>query len=205
MNYIGILLPAASLIILLFHKDRRDQFDNIFALFLLYTVLNESISLFLSTQIKLKVDSLYNIYSLAAFLFFISMFKTKIRLASARRGVNFASAGLIFFFLLDSFLVGNFFEMLHFHTYVVGTILLIGVIAYHFMTVLESEEIIYFYKLRSFWVSLGLLLFYVPFTPLIVCLNYEVIKPDTAIKIIIILNFIMHISFWIGYLRKSES
>jgi len=205
MPYIGLILPATSLIILLLSKVKRDIFDNIFAIFLLYTIVNESISLILQSFSDLSPLVLYNIYSIVAFLFFISMFRAKIRSTGVRLGLFIAMAGLTLFHVVDSWFTGDYLTSFHYHTFVAGTIILLLTIVYYFTSLLESEEIIIFYDLRPFWVSLGLLSFYIPFTPLMVCMNLNIMDGESINKIIEVLNIIMHIGFWIGYTRKSTS
>lgn len=93
-----------------------------------------------------------------------------------------------------------------------GGLLLLVLLIYYFIQLSGSDAIIYFYRQLSFWVLLGLLIYYVGSIPFYGMFNYLVRNARPVhfmyTKIVYILSIGMYILFIIGLLwpkRNSES
>jgi len=149
-------------------------------------------------------DFIYNIYSLVIYILYIQLTNILINSVMIKKVLNYFSIVLMLFFLTDNLWSRNFFSELQMNTYFLGAIFLIISIAGYLYEIINTDKIVIFYKLRSFWVSMGLLLFYVPFIPVIVCFNYKLLSIDIRNILILSLNFIMHFCFIISFLCTKK-
>ena len=204
IEVISLILPLASLIAVDFYSQKKDRFDYAVIAFLIATIFVETCSLVMSSFVDYSRQVLYNVYSLIVFLLFIKLFQSLIHARRLKLIFKWAPVVLIFIFILDSVLNDNITTALQILTYISGAITLVSLVSAYLIQLLQSDQVIEFYISKHFWVSLGLLLFYIPFIPVIICLNYALSDASLLLKIIIALNVIMHACFLIAYLWASK-
>lgn len=204
IQYIGMLLPAVTLIFSMLLVDKPDRYDIFFRYILIYIVCTETLGNVVSEYDGYSNDFIYNIYSLVIYILYIQLTKMLIKSVVFKKILNYFSIILIFFFIADNLWNRNFFSELQMNTYFLGAIFLIISVAGFLYEIINTDKIVIFYKLRSFWVSLGLLLFYVPFIPVIVCFNYKLLSIDIRNILTLTLNFIMHFCFIISFLCTKK-
>lgn len=205
MQYIGILLPITTLIFSLLMGDKPDRYDMFFKCILIYIICTETLGYALPRYSGFSNNFIYNIYSLVIYILYIQLTNMLINSDMIKKVLNYFSIVLLLFFLADNLWNRNFFSELQMNTYFLGAIFLIISIAGYLYEIINTDKIVIFYKLRSFWVSLGLLLFYVPFIPVIVCFNYKLLSIDIRNILILSLNFIMHFCFIISFLCTKKN
>lgn len=105
--------------------------------------------------------------------------------------------GLMVFFIIDNLIQRDFFTNFQFHTYLVSTLILIYIVTVILLQIMKSDIIHEYLRSKSFWISLGLLLFYVPFLPVIITFEFMVVNFE--IKNIITLFLIMVMNFCFIY------
>jgi hypothetical protein len=203
-QYIGILLPVSTFIFSLLLVDKPDSYDKFFRYILIYIICTETLGKIIPMYSDISNDFIYNIYSLVIYILYIQLTNILINSVMIKKVLNYFSIVLMLFFLTDNLWSRNFFSELQMNTYFLGAIFLIISIAGYLYEIINTDKIVIFYKLRSFWVSMGLLLFYVPFIPVIVCFNYKLLSIDIRNILILSLNFIMHFCFIISFLCTKK-
>jgi hypothetical protein len=87
----------------------------------------------------------------------------------------------------------------HAFTFVVGAVFLLVLTLFHFHQLLNSDEVLIVKHKLSFWISTGLLLFYMGMIPLIFLIEYASIENINIIIILISLNLILYSLYIIGF------
>lgn len=107
------------------------------------------------------------------------------------------------FALVD--LEGYFFNSF---SYMVANILMLAHIMRYFYQLSKNDRILFFYKERMFWVSLGLLIFWLGALPLFGIFNYLVINYPKVFTIyynvVLLFNFIMYTCFLISFIWAAK-
>jgi len=171
---------------------------------MIFIVCTETLGYVVYEYIGFPNNFIYNIYSLVIYILYIQLTNMLVKSVLLKKVLNYFSIILILFFLADNLWNRNFFTELQMNTYFLGAVFLIISVAGYLYEIINTDKIVIFYKLRSFWVSMGLLLFYVPFIPVIVCFNYELLNDNIRHILTLSLNFIMHFCFIISFLCTKK-
>ena len=204
IQYIGILLPFTTFIFSLLMGGKPDRYDLFFRYILIYIICTETLGYVIPGYSGFSNNFIYNIYSLVIYILYIQLTNMLVKSVMLKKVLNYFSIVLLLFFLADNLLNRNFFSEMQMNTYFLGAIFLIISIAGFLYEIINTDKIVIFYKFRSFWVSLGLLLFYVPFIPVIVCFNFELLNENIRLILTLTLNFIMHFCFIISFLCTKK-
>ncbi|MBK9257138.1 MAG: hypothetical protein IPM42_16800 [Saprospiraceae bacterium] len=199
-QYIGLVLPGITLLVSWWLGIKNNRFDVFFRYILLFIIFTEALGSIVQKHTTLSNHWVYNVFTLLIFVLFIRLFYTHTHSAKWKKLMMAFSFLLVLIFLADNLWNQSLFSELQIFTYLSGAVFLIISISGYLYEMIDSDRIIYFYKLRSFWVSLGLLLFYVPFIPILVGSNYQLFDFNVRFILIISLNIIMHICFITSYL-----
>ncbi len=203
-EYIGIILPAITLLTAIWRGSSSFSFDVFFRYILCYIMVNETLGIIVQLYTPYSNFFLYNIYSFIIFILFIQLFYRHTNSVKWKKRMNVFSVLLVLIFIAENLYLRNLFTEMQFYTYIPGAIFLILTVSGYLYEIIDSDRIIYFYKLRSFWVGMGLLLFYVPFIPILVSYNYELFDLNVQTTLILSLNIIMHVCFIISYLWAEK-
>lgn len=204
-QYIGILLPVITFIFSLLLVDKPDSYDKFFRYILIYIICTETLGEIIPMYSDISNYFIYNIYSIVIYFLYIQLTSILIKTVVFRKVLNYFSIMLILFFVADNLWNRNFFTEIQMNTYFLGAIFLIISVAGFLYEIINTDKIVIFYKLRSFWVSMGLLLFYVPLIPVIVCFKSELLNVDIRFILTLTLNFIMHFCFIISFLCTKKN
>ena len=156
-QYIGILLPVSTFIFSRLLVDKPDSYDKFFRYILIYIICTETLGKIIPIYSDISNDFIYNIYSLVIYILYIQLTNMLIKSAVFKKVLNYFSIILILFFIADNLWNRNLFTDLQMNTYFLGAIFLIISVAGFLYEIINTDKIVIFYKLRSFWVSLGLL------------------------------------------------
>lgn len=177
-----------------------------FYLYLTFTFLIE-----LSVNIKVNIfkerpNILYNFYMPFCFIIYYQMYKEQIH------DVFIKKISLIFIFLIlalaafEAILFVNVLNDYFKLTYYIGTGMLLYLIFHYLKQTLIKEENEEIFHNNFFWISLGLLLFYLPFLPLFFTVNVTAaIRPDIYFYIVLFLNLLMHLFFNLAFIWKKKN
>ena len=176
-----------------------------FIILLWYTSINEILVIFHFREIS-KFNSLtYNIYNVINFTYLFFLFKYYL---SNRKNKVLVTIFLIMYLLV--FLINGFFEnyLTDFQRlpYILAALFLIITIVLYFIEVLNSEKVLFANKSLIFWISVGLLIYFVGIIPFRFLRNYYEYLTDATIYFLVIfsLTVIMNICFIIGFIWSNK-
>ncbi len=93
-------------------------------------------------------------------------------------------------------------------SYMVANLLLLAHILRYFHQLSKNDRILFFYKERMFWVSLGLLIFWLAALPFFGIFNYLLLNYPSVhlfyFKVVLILNYIMYTCFLISFIWAAK-
>lgn len=195
-----LLLPFLSLVFSLFLNRNKTEYDMYFRLVLGYMFFNEVVGSIIGFFTKLSQIPVVNIYTiifpLLNFLLYYKITNSDI----VKKRIKLLSAGLLIFYLIDNLIYRNFFSDFQYHTYVVSTVILIYIIAIILLQIMESEIIQEYQRSKSFWISMGLLLFYVPFLPIMIAFKFMILNSEIRYMVNLLLIFVMNSCFIVASL-----
>ncbi|WP_299335430.1 hypothetical protein [uncultured Psychroserpens sp.] len=146
---------------------------------------------------------LYNIYSYLAIgmigIFYSNMMSTKTSKIIIRTVIiTYSLFVLIFFTITDAFFTSSLpYDMIF------GTIIICIYVILYFIELMRNDEILEFYKLPSFYVSIGLLMWYICVMPLFIYDGYFKAINTNFIKfrylLLLIINIFTYLCFAFGF------
>lgn len=104
----------------------------------------------------------YNIYIIVSFLFFFYWF---FRVLQNKR-VFYWVLFIYFVSVIISISVESFTDEMYHTTLYVGTLLILFLAVLYYWALLEKQEAVNFLRLQPFWITTGLLIFYIGFLPI---------------------------------------
>jgi hypothetical protein len=186
------------------YKKIRHSFWKIFPLYLVFVVLAEQTGNYLRLHYPLEVNvHFYSYFEIPVeFVFFFTLF----RLADKRNRYNWISL-----LCMGTYLACWLVEILlkkpiffYYFSYTVGNLLLLILILRFFIRLVTSDGIITFKRNMLFWVSLGLLIFYLGSFPYFALVEFMANKyPDliyTYKDITYFLNCFMYLMFTFSFI-----
>lgn len=152
---------------------------------------------------------LYNIFTIYQFFVLVSFFRSKLQSQAVKRVLKVL---LVLFLLISVF--SNFWFDWYFTSHspvilITGSLILFASIGCYYLEILRSDKILYFYKLLPFYISVGVLVFFLCVTPLFIYSTYFKSSNGTYIllhKVILYTtNTFMYGFFIYGFLRCSRT
>lgn len=183
-----------------FWKNYKNTNLWIFLPFLIYSFIHELISFLFVEVFRYNPRPLVNVYIVISFLVYIYWFDKILNLRYWKWII-----GLIYLvtFLYDLFDHG-FSNQLFKTGLLIQAIMILSFSVIYFIRLLNDNKVVYYQKIPEFWIILGLLTFYIAFTPLFLVTGkgYNiVIAYYTAINI---LNFILYTCYILGFYATSR-
>jgi lysylphosphatidylglycerol synthetase-like protein (DUF2156 family) len=198
-DWIIFLGPLLSLICSVIFQKHKTNIDVYLRLTFALMLLTELLGFILSRFTEYINYFLYNSYTLALFLLFLTVYYSMNKSTRWKNYILLMATGLILFFIWDNFYTHRFFDKLQYKTFILGCVFTIICTLQYLFKFLQSEEIYSFYKSRSFWFSCGMLVFCIPFIPMMI--SYEFLLLDMRILNTLrsLLIVFMHICFIISF------
>lgn len=198
-TWIIFLGPLFSLISSAIFQKQKTDIDLYLRLTFALMFLTELVGYYLAWYTTYSNYFLYNLYTLVQFILYLLVFHSMNNSTRWKNYIKIMIIGLILFFALDNFILGSFFEKLQYKTYILGCFFTVICTIEYLMRFLKSDEIYIFYRSRSFWFSCGMLVFCIPFIPIII--SYEFLLLDLQIlnTLRTVLIVFMHICFIISF------
>jgi len=206
MNYIGVLIEVITVIIGFFYiKKIKNTVYVEFIYLLMYVAINEIIAFILVVNFNFPNDFLYNIYDIITVLFYLYFYRAIIKNKKTKKLINYFSLLFIvsyvleYFFLKFNLLTDNASYSPHF-----GSVLIIIVLILFLFEIINNEKIVFnLYKSIIFWISIGLLLFYVGSIPIFI--SKEIMSYNITYQYILFgLNLIMYGCFILGFILSKK-
>ncbi len=207
MSYLSLLILllelCAALTASFYWKKYNGTKERYFVYFLWITLLVEVSGSILGRGYAINTYPLYNIYMVASFLFYFYWYHSIL----IRRGLR----DIIIFFALV-FTVIALWSMFtqswseyHKYTFVSGAMFTLVCTIFHFWQLLYNDEVLVIRHKLSFWISTGLLLFYMGMIPFMLLSNYfDFVSSLYYIVTIISLNVILYGCYTLGFLWTKE-
>ncbi len=193
--FLVLLFPLLSFIISVFFNRNKTVYDLYFSLGLGYMFINELLGFiagYYRTIYQLPFANLYSlIFPILIYLLFYKISNSE----SVKKQIKILSIALFVFFIIDNLIYRNFITDLQFHTYLVSTVILIYIIGKNLLQIMESDIIEEYQRSKSFWISMGLLMFYVPFIPIIFAFKFMLLNPEVRNVLNLLLIFVMNFCF----------
>lgn len=113
-----------------------------------------------------------NIYSIVSYLFYINYFKLYLSTKKSIKILNLVSIVFLVVSLLEIFFSDGFFIKFMPISNIVGTLLVFLSIAFYYLELLKSDQILQVQKNLPFYISVGALIFHLCTTPLFLYSSY---------------------------------
>jgi hypothetical protein len=150
---------------------------------------------------------LYNLYHSINFPFLFILYRTYIKNEKQRKAIGvFIPIYLVFFF--GNIFFQNYFTQIQTIPFIIGALFTIISILFYFLEILNTDKVLKVSENLLFWISIGLLLYFVGKIPLRIVKNYwkEISNYQSYYIVEYILSIIMNICFIIGFIwsRKDK-
>ncbi|MFC5048776.1 hypothetical protein [Aquimarina hainanensis] len=203
---IGTFIQFVSAIFSSFYFYKyKNSILKFFSFLLWYTFLNELLGIFIADFISRFNALIYNIYHIINFLFLFIIYKKTIKNIKLKQYIKY-----FLLIYLIAFFINGFYEnyLIEFQTipHIIGASLMLITIGFYFVELLNSEKVLNINRYLLFWISVGLLIFFVGNIPFRVVRNYYADLPGISILFLIniVLTIIMNICFIIGFICSSK-
>lgn len=141
-----------------------------------YVVINDTIAAYYSEHVCKYNASFYNIFQLVSFTLYLSIFKDAIKSLQFKKIISFFIVAYYVAFFIN-ILISNFKEIYFSFSYVFGALFIITSIIMFYSEILNSDKIININKMLIFWVSIGLLVSFLPNIPFYIIRKYYIDSP----------------------------
>lgn len=184
----------AALTAIFFWKNYKNTILWIFIPFLVYSFLNELSVLIINFELGIKTRPFYNVFTMLSFFVYLYFFDRLLKLKSIKYIVILIFALAVIYDII----VFDFTKLYKASLFTVSFMILIFSVTY-FVKLLKSDEVINYKKIPEFWIILGLLLFYMAFTPLLAVTGIGYGVTNAYYIAINILNYILYCCYIIGF------
>jgi hypothetical protein len=153
-----------------------------------------------------------NIYSIISYLFYINYFKWYLSSKSSIVILNRVSVVFLIVSILEIVFSGEFFIKFMPISNILGTLLVFLSIAFYYLELLKSDQILQVQKSLPFYVSVGALIFHLCTTPLFLYSSYYSNSIDPSFvslyrQVIFGINYLLYSIYIAGFLiclRKKD-
>ena len=193
---INIIIPCITLGVSLFTPGVSLECDRMFRLILSLSVITEILGALFQNEFQDINNITYNIYIL---LLFLSYFYLYFLLNKKNLSRGLLNAGLfIAVWIGERIYLRNLQLTYFFFAYSAGTLLLLSNVYVYITDRLNAPDIADIERSRYFWISIGILVFYIPFLPVFLGVKYALIDMLVFRGIVLLLQLLMHASYIVG-------
>ncbi len=224
INLVEIVAAIAGTIYITRYREEKQS--RYLIIFLWLTILMELtlgwlpagvyfLELFSSLKDTMFEDNIwvYNSYDIISFVFYFLFFSSLKELQKVRVISVLLSVSFVIFAVLNLYFSGNFFTEPSSLNFLIGSIFILLHIIYFFFQILQSEQILDFYKIIFFYVAIGTLVFHLSVSPILIYSKYfsNAKSPEFVQIYKIILsaaNIFLYTCYTIGFmvcLKKNKS
>lgn len=197
------VIPFMTFMISVFFNRNKTPVDTVFSIMTGYIFLTEVLGSIVGRYLHFDNFFIYNFYCLFFPLINFRIFSMLSKSAPRKKLIKTLSFVLILIFIGENIIFKNLFTEIQYHTYLISLIFLIYIISVHLLEIMESDIIHDFYRSKSFWISTGLLLFSVPFLPMMIAFKFMTLNFEIRMVVTSILIIAMHSCFIVASLRTK--
>lgn len=191
----NIIFPCITLGVMLFTPGVSKHLDRVLVAILCASIAADTLGWFINSM-QLPNYFIYNLYIPVIFILQHYLFFKLRQLGT--KVFYLSSLTLIFTWLFEVISLHGVNHNLIFFTYVLGALILLINVYGYIMYILNSADVVKIEQSRYFWISIGILLFYIPFLPVFMGVKYSLIHPLLFRGIVVFLQVLLHTSFIIG-------
>lgn len=203
----AILMEFVSAIVGTFYYSKYKDSPLKFLIFLLwYISINDLLGTYLADSGIVRHNAiLYNIYHIINFTILFLIYRNFLKNKKVKLLIN-----LFILIYISSFIINGVFEnyLIKFQTipYIIAASFMIITITFYFIELLNSIKVLNTNKNLLFWISVGLLIFFVGNIPFRIVRNYYADLADISILFLIniILTIVLNICFIIGFIWSDR-
>lgn len=148
---------------------------------------------------------LYNLVSTAEFVFYAYYFTQVILGEKVKNKIYYSMYGILIICLINIFLIQGI-NNFHTYSYALGCTLMVTLSIFYFYQLFKSSAHIDLLREPSFWITTGIIFFYVSSLSIFGMLNYISILPkivrNSLQKIVLLINAFLYFLFIISFLCK---
>ena len=173
--------------------------------FLWYMFLNEILGTLLREVFEVRTHLNYNIYGLINYTYFLLVYRNNIKNITSKKIIS----GFILCFMLlhgiDLF-IENYHTQAQTFPNVIASLFLMTAILFYFIQIINSKKVHFIYKDILFWISVGMLLYYLSNTPYRIIRNYYQRLSQSYIMLLTnhCLAIIMYLCFCVGFIVSKK-
>lgn len=199
---IPVLELVAAIVATLYFKKYKQSSEKYFLYFLWFTFFIAALGAVLKPYYPIIMSWVFSFFSFLSMIFYFywyyKILKSKYLKITV---VIFASVFTLITTL--AYILPNELKNQG-YAIIIGSICILILTLFHFYQLLNSDEVLVIKHKLSFWISTGLLLFYVGIIPLVLLTKTLVIKPLSHILILISLNLILYGCYVIGFIWTKK-
>lgn len=158
---ISIIPPLICLLVIIFlYKKLHPKWLRLFIYYMVLTIAVEAITTFYSQYFKKSNHFIVNIYLPLSFCFYFFIFYKAFETKKNKILCSVACIIYLLFFVCDITFIEGFYSF-NSYSYSLGSILIVFCCLLYFMWLFTSDRVMNYFKLPMFWISTGLLFFFV--------------------------------------------
>lgn len=177
-------------------KENKNSTQQYFLFFMVFAILIEIIANLIRIYSPWKNSFVYNIYIILSFYFFFYWFYTIL----SKKKISVLLIGLFTVGMIYSIATESFSKTMLSGTLYTGTGIILIFSVMYYSQLLHRIEVLNYLKLQPFWITTGLLIFYLGLLPLQYLLHQEFFDKTVYQFVIMVLNVIMYGCFTIAFL-----
>ena len=208
LAFVPTLIVITIIIALYNKKTYANTVYKYFFYFLIYTILTELagyiVGYIIGIPYKLKNHFVYNTYIIINFVFYLLFYKNLFRKKSNKKIVTIFLILYLLFTVSDFiFLDPPFLTGLISINFTVGSIFLIITIILFLFEIINNELVLNLKKSLIFWISVGVLLFFIGVLPIFIASEFLGFKGIYK-QILYFLNVILYGCFSLGFILSEK-
>lgn len=195
-NLANIIIPCITLGVSFFTPGVSSECDRMFRIVLIITAVIELLGALFQNEFLVFNNIVYNIYTLLLFLSYFYLYFLLNKKSRTRWMFNTSLFAAVW--LGEWIYFQNLQHTLFLFAYSAGSLLLLSNVYVYIMDRLNSSDVADIERSRYFWISIGILVFYIPFLPVFLGVKYALIDFLVFRGIVLLLQLLMHTSNIIG-------
>ncbi|WP_146052846.1 hypothetical protein [Aquimarina sp. I32.4] len=201
---VGLEVLTAIVATIYYNKYRNTHILKYIIFLIWYVALNEIIGLYIRSK-NWDTALPMNIYNVVNFTFILILYRSYLNEKKSKK------IALVFCIIyLIAFIINGFYENYYIKfqsiPYIIAAFAVIITISLYFREILNSEEVLNAKRNLLFWISVGLLIYFVGNIPFRILRNYYIELTDATIYFLVnfTLTVILNICFIIGFIWSKK-
>ncbi|HBY69983.1 MAG: hypothetical protein CMC07_07920 [Flavobacteriaceae bacterium] len=195
----------AALTAVLFYDKYKHTVLKYFVWILIYNLINEFSAKYVYYWFGTNAI-MYNVYNTIYFLYFFYVFWNFIKSKTYKRWIVYSVILFLAVTVVNVITINAFYESL-LYSYIAGACLIIICIILYYIEILSDSRVLHIKEDLLFWISIGLLLFYVGYIPIKISRSFFTTNMDFFVTLYNVqraLIIVMNSCFIIGFVWTKK-